>query len=494
MFRSLKFKLMALVLAVAVFSNVAMAMIARSLSTNTVSNTVKLLSDSITSDVAGVVRDEVIKQIRMLETLALTDFLQDEDISFVEKCDRTRNYTKVGSEYENIAFYDTEGNSKAATGQLIKLSNRAYLDSAFSGKNYVADPAINSVTNVMFQIYAVPVKNHAGKVIGALCSNTYADTLTKAISAINTKPGTEILVVNRKSGCVIASTVPEKVDVGAEMKSTSSGLEKAMIPVVKEMETGTHGGGIFMDPFDKKMKVAAFRPVDMSDWSVLYITPRAEFYSGLQHMIFVMTATLVAVLIFALVASYFTAVITVKPLLAVKIAIEDVATGEADLTRRIATSAKDEVGDVVRGFNAFVGKMHEIMSQLKTSKDDLGTVGSDLEASTEDTSASITQILANIESVHSQVNHQSQSVHATAGAVNEIASNIESLEKMIEKQANGVSEASAAVEQMIGNIQRVNVSVGRVTKGMLKQQWEKLYYIVYNSRRKKRILSKKRVS
>ena len=83
-------------------------------------------------------------------------------------------------------------------------------------------------------------------------------------------------------------------------------------------------------------------------------------------------------------------------------------------------------------------------------------------ATAQDTSAAITQIIANIESMHGQISNQVRSVNQTASAVNEIASNIESLENMIQTQSSGVTQASAAVEEMIGNISSVNMSVDKM--------------------------------
>ena len=44
-------------------------------------------------------------------------------------------------------------------------------------------------------------------------------------------------------------------------------------------------------------------------------------------------------------------------------------------------------------------KLHDIVKNLKDSKADLGTSGENLDAGTEDTSSSITEILANIDSL-----------------------------------------------------------------------------------------------
>ena len=109
----------------------------------------------------------------------------------------------------------------------------------------------------------------------------------------------------------------------------------------------------------------------------------------------------------------------------------------------------DEIGEIVNGFNNFTEKLQSIISQVKKSRDTLGSAGTTLDSSTLNTTSSIENILTSIESVHTQINNQSNSVQQTAGAVNEIASNIESLGHMIEKQSSEVSDASAAIEQMM---------------------------------------------
>ena len=192
----------------------------------------------------------------------------------------------------------------------------------------------------------------------------------------------------------------------------------------------------------------------------------AKPVSILNSVVMNITQSVIAVM--AVIAALLGIIVTifigrlVKPLLGVKNTLDEISNGEADLTKRIAVKSSDEIGDVVKGFNSFSGKLQKIIGDVKESKDELLTAGKGLSAATSDTSTSITQIIANIQSMNSQISTQSQSVSQTAGAVNEIASNIESLERMIESQASGVTQASAAVEEMIGNIQSVNSSVTKM--------------------------------
>ena len=175
--------------------------------------------------------------------------------------------------------------------------------------------------------------------------------------------------------------------------------------------------------------------------------------------VFVIIIVLVVVLV---IFSVFFLKRILGPLVVVKGTLENISNGEADLTKRINVQSHDEIGDVVKGFNAFASKLQTIIGDVKTSKDELLLAGENLSGATEDTASSITEIIANIDSMKHQIDTQGQSVNQTAGAVNQIASNIESLERMIESQSSGVTQASAAVEQMIGNISSVNSSVEKM--------------------------------
>ncbi len=142
--------------------------------------------------------------------------------------------------------------------------------------------------------------------------------------------------------------------------------------------------------------------------------------------------------------------------------LKEMATGEADLTKRVTLRVLDEIGALVINFNAFCDKLQQIVSETKKSKDELAVSGESMSASTQDTAGAISQIIVNIDNVSQQINSQNESVHQTAGVVDEISSNIESLNRMIENQSAGVTQASTAVEEMIGNIMSVNNSVEKM--------------------------------
>ena len=464
-FQTLQFRLIAIVLAIFIVSNVVIVLTTLNLSTNSTSKTVARLLDSVTDAAAGKISGQTEKQFRMLQAVAEMDMLKSDEVPLLEKCQQLTRVAKMSSEYENIGFYDLDGNSYTAAGQKITLK-RAYIDAAARGEMYVADPAINPVTNVLFQIYAVPVFDSNKKPVACVTANVLGEELSKQIEKISFGVSdSHVRVVSRKTGHTVASTIFDNV---LEFTDITDNADSSIEPILKKLMSGDTGSSTFINKADGEKMLAAYRPIPDTEWSVLGVCNYKDFYQELINMRSIMALIAIVMIVIAFVCVGATMSISLKPLKNVKNAIEDVASGDADLTKRIDNHGNDEVSDVVKGFNTFMIKLQEIISQIKGSKNNLGIAGQNLKASTEDTASSITQILANIESVYTQINSQANSVHQTAGAVNQIASNIESLERMIEKQSSGVTEASAAVEEMIGNIRSVNASMEKMSNSFMR--------------------------
>ena len=198
-----------------------------------------------------------------------------------------------------------------------------------------------------------------------------------------------------------------------------------------------------------------------NEWYFVTMGKKRELVQiqAILQIILLMAGITIAI---ASVISFVLAKTFVKPINQVNDAVNEIATGNADLTNRLQIKTRDEIGVLVKGFNTFIQKLQSIVFEIQTSKNDLKPVEEALTASVQDAASVITEILSNIESIGSQVQNQSNAVSQTSAAVQEIAENINSLELMIQNQASGVSNASTAVEQMIGNINSVNSSVEKM--------------------------------
>ena len=142
--------------------------------------------------------------------------------------------------------------------------------------------------------------------------------------------------------------------------------------------------------------------------------------------------------------------------------LKDMATGDADLTKRVKLLIRDEIGDLVIQFDFFCDKLQKIVGEIKNSKETLATAGNEMAETTGETSQSISHIIQSISDIRSQVSSQNSSVNQTADSVSEISHSITNLNDLIENQTSGINEATAAVEEMVGNIASVNNSVDKM--------------------------------
>ncbi len=121
----------------------------------------------------------------------------------------------------------------------------------------------------------------------------------------------------------------------------------------------------------------------------------------------------------------------------------------------LSVTSRDNMGQLMNDLNMFFVTTRDTLrtfaGSVKTSSSSAEVLGSEMT----ETSASVSQIIANIESVKNQIVNQSSGVEEADANVKEIQHHIETLNTSIEAQSSGVAEAGSAVDEMVANIQSV---------------------------------------
>lgn len=360
-------------------------------------------------------------------------------------------------DFDYVAFVDKEGNFDSDSGLHTNVKDRDYYQAIMVQKKdfYVDNPVTSKITGKTVLHVCRPVDINGDR-IGFFCAVILIDHLSRIVDGVHVgETGIGTLYASDHNPIATSGNM-DSIQLARNDKVNSARID-ALI------ESFNGKTSVFYEKLPEEMMLI-YTPIEHTQWYMTFVMNVSEVFatsnatSKLIVTFSIISAAVLLVIIGLLINS------AMKPLMIVEKAINEIATGNADLTRRIELKGKNnnEIGRVVEGFNKFSEKLQGIVATMKNSKNDLDRSGSDLKASTEDTAASITQIIANIESMGNSISAQSDSVHQTAGAVNEIASNIESLNHMIESQSASVTQAASAVEEMIGNINSVNNSVSRM--------------------------------
>lgn len=354
--------------------------------------------------------------------------------------------------YERCTEYD----SSEDTGLYFRMARD-------TGKVFVTEPTTYEIAGVMTTVVSVcvPIKNSKGKVIGVSGADFSMDKMKELVGAIRPfETGSAFLLSG--SGNII--THPDTSLIGKNLKDLLNQEDQGtLLPSIKEGKVSMR---VSKDPRGSGLLYTVYSPFEMGNsgvyWSLGVVIPLTKVLEPVRRLTFIaITLASVALLAFILILGGLIGA-ALKPIGMAGIAVREIAEGDADLTKTIDIIRKDEVGDLVRDFNRFIGKLREIVISLKHSESDLHVIGDEMASSVEETASAIHQILANIESVRKQTDFQSSSVMESSGSVTEIAKNIESLEGMILSQSAGITQASASVEQMVGNIGSVTSSIERM--------------------------------
>lgn len=369
------------------------------------------------------------------------------------------------ADFDNISFGTPDGIMHEDNGNTADVRDRSYYNNVIQHGvlSDIDNPVISRTTGKPI-IHITEAVRHGNTTVGYFSGIVAIDTIQKIVNNITLGESGYAWLMSG-DGTVIAHRDPslqmkknfilDRTDEDAELKTVTDDLV-AGIKGAAWITTRKNGR--------KVQELVVYSPVEGTPWGFAFSISKQQVFAtfGIIDSMLWIIGGIISIVIGA--TSGIIIYRTLKPLKTVNSAIAGIASGNADLTRRIEVHTDDEIGSVVEGFNQFTEKLQTIMKTLKVSKDSLMDAGTHLHDGTEETAASITQILANIDSVRTQITDQSASVEETAGAVNEIASNITSLEKMIETQSAGVTQASASIEEMVGNIVAVNKSMEKMAE------------------------------
>ena len=456
---NLKAKLILMVALIIVAVNVIIGFISYRTSSSALTNSVNQNLNLLSEKVAFEIESMNEREFNLLRALAALPFIKDENYPLKEKTDQLKKIVDIDkNKYENIAFYNKEGFSYSSDGVYHSSKGKNYYEAAIRGEEFVCDPFYSDIAKKWLQIYAVPVYDDSRNIIGIVTGILYGDRLQKVVQSIDIGDGFHPAVMNRSTGETIANANKGTDKAGNNVNDLDPNSSLGV--VINNVMRGNTDTTTFEDPSIGMKMCVSFRPIgNKVPWSVFCVAPYDFFYNKLKVMQHTIIFGILGAILIAFVISYIVIRALIKPLGYVKDSITDIASGNADLTKRLPHTSNDEIGDVVQGFNSFTEKLQDIVKGIKTSNDELESAGTTLDGSMKETSFAIKEILNTIETIHAQINNQSNSVTETVGAVNEISSNIESLERMIETQSLGVSQASSAVEEMIENIVSVNKSM-----------------------------------
>jgi|UniRef100_UPI0030D73DD5 methyl-accepting chemotaxis protein len=249
------------------------------------------------------------------------------------------------------------------------------------------------------------------------------------------------------------------IDAGGEIKvhpraelSGSGRLAELFGSAAAQALLGGDGKAVRFER-DGETYLAVAQKLSSLDWLLVSEVPEAEIYAEARQALLMTSAIGLGVALLFLGLVVLLARGLVRPIRQVTGALVEIGGGGGDLTRRLDESRADELGDLARGFNAFIGGQRTLIAAVLTTSERLRSAV-----------AQVSQVVENTAGRSGQQQEMTDmvatAVHEMGLTVQEIARNASNAAQASHSARNEAQQAREVVGQSIGHIENMSAEIG----------------------------------
>ncbi|RUR35443.1 methyl-accepting chemotaxis protein [Vreelandella populi] len=389
-----------------------------------------------------------------------------EDLPVATHLDWLAKRYPPGGTIESLFFSNASGDTITHAGVPLDISERSYFKTVVtegSQDSLLVDPVTSMVSGLPTALVVDTVFDERGNRAGLLGITVSMAAVSDITSAINVGEGSYGWLIDSQ-GQVIAHPVEEyRMSLNYTNADRTQGYQ-GLDALSQSILSGTPGSGEITMPSGERTRLM-WSPVEGTSWVVGVTVPMTAFTAVTNSLLKSLLLAGGLLLILLLVAVAYATRRSLAPIKHTANAMADIAQGKGDLTRRLEVKSQDEIGDLARGFNAFVERMQATLQEVRhnaqtvlAGASDMADGTHELSSRTEQAAANLQETSASMEEIHSTVAHTSQASEQANGLAIEAAGaskrGTESMTQM-ESKMGAISESSNKISDIIGLIDSI---------------------------------------
>ncbi len=315
-----------------------------------------------------------------------------------------------------------------------------FFDAVASDKPIMLNLDHNEKLNKTMLWVNAQVSDSSG-VIGIAGVGMDIQTITKEFQDNVPSKNSRLWLVDQKGKVLIAS---DKKAIGKQTDDLLKTIDPVLTSDISKLVAG--GTTVPVGPY-----LLTSKSVTGTSYSVYLLAYVNDFLPGMLEL---GGSSLLVVLILTLIMmgiAFFIMKHNMKPLYNLETAVADIAAGEGNLKHTLEIT-KDEIGGVSKEVNNFISKLRAIINEIKDSVTDGDKLNEQLITTTTDTTSSVSEITANIDSINNRIHHLDEQVSDLLAAIEEITSNVKSFGNRISDQSAMTEESTASVTEMSSSL------------------------------------------
>ncbi len=367
-----------------------------------------------------------------------------------------------------------EANKLTNPGEFVLVDFEQYTPSYEAPASFIASPIFDGDDKLGVAIFQMPV-----------------DRILAAMSQREGLGNTGETILVGPEGLMRSDSHkdPELHGLVASFRNPTTG--KVESPLVAKALSGGAGVEVAQD-YAGQDALTAYGPVDLLGlrWALLAKIDTEEAFatledirsaaaaaeSGLLRSVAVVAGLILVVLT---AASFWLSRSLIRPVNQTIDALRDIASGEADLTKRLPETSRDELGEMAKWFNAFIERVQGIIGEVARNSGSLTQASTELSSTADDLangaenatqeSASVAsaaeQMSATMKQMAEATGQMSANIRTVASSSDEMTSTINEIAKNAERSAEVAGEAASLAEvsnDKVGGLGAAAQEIGKV--------------------------------
>ncbi|WP_210457224.1 methyl-accepting chemotaxis protein [Vibrio crassostreae] len=311
-----------------------------------------------------------------------------------------------------------------------------YQEANAAGKQIITTAYQDAITKALLVTIAEPVR-HNGQLVGVVGADVLIDQLVNDVISLDVGDNAYAMLIDASDGTFLAHP-----DSALSLKPVSQLSNDISMPII---ENAVRTGSIEIIKERGAEKLLYFTKVPNTNWIFAVQMDKATEEANHSTLLTQLIITAVVITLIVIVLVSWLVSFLFRDLNRVSAALEEIASGEGDLTQRLEPKSDDEIGQLAANFNRFVGNMHTMVIKLSEVSAALGNQARQTASQAEERSA--------------RIQMQQDEINMVATAVNEMAAATQEIAGNADHTAQNSSEAVGACEHGTGQVTQTQSSI-----------------------------------
>ena len=205
-------------------------------------------------------------------------------------------------------------------------------------------------------------------------------------------------------------------------------------------------------------------PVQMSEdsgapWVFVLTVEKSVLFRDAYWLIGATVFTVVILIFVVLLIIFYVSQSIVRPVRKISLMVEDIAKGEADLSKTLEVQSNDELGDIASSINTFIVKLRDIIRKMKSAINSAADVQNKVTDSTK-TAESFTQMMVSaVSSAFTLMDDAKNEMLGISQKLEDISMEVDGFKVTVENGTAVVSQSSTATNEIVATINNISSNV-----------------------------------